>query len=79
MGKYVAKHLEAHRIFEDMQEPLTESMKIMYFKKGIRSESGLESELTVVRGIANVNLNFDSFHQSVNRRNSQQEKQTKHQ
>ena len=50
--KFVAKHLEAHRIFEDMQEPLTESMKIMYFKKGIKAESGLESELAVARGIA---------------------------
>ena len=39
--KFVSIHLEAHRMFEDVGEPLTESIKILHFKGGIRPEAGL--------------------------------------
>ena len=57
--KFVSIHLEAHRMFEDVGEPLSESIKILYFKGGIRPEAGLESALNVARGLPNVNNNFD--------------------
>ena len=59
--KFVLIHLEAHRMFEDVGEPLTESIKILHFKGGIRPEAGLESALDVARGLPNVNTNFDLF------------------
>ena len=48
-------------MFEDVGEPLSESIKILNFKGGIRPEAGLESALDVARGLQNVNNNFDNF------------------
>ena len=59
--KFVSIHLEAHRMFEDVGEPLSESIKILNFKGGIRPEAGLESALDVARGLPNLNSNFDLF------------------
>ena len=59
--KFVAVHLEAHRMFDDIGEPLTDSLKILYMKGGIRPESGLESSLEVAKGLPNVNSKFDLF------------------
>ena len=59
--KFVLIHLEAHRMFEDVGEPLTESIKILHFKGGICPKAGLESALDVARGLPNVNTNFDLF------------------
>ena len=59
--KFVSIHLEAHRMFADVGEPLTESIKILHFKGGIRPEAGLESALDVARGLPNVNANFELF------------------
>ena len=59
--KFVEIHLEAHRMFEDVGEPLTDSMKILHFKSGIRPEAGLESALDVARGLPHVMESFDSY------------------
>ena len=59
--KFIAVHLEAHRIFEDIEEPLTESMKIMYLKAGIRAEAGLDASLDVAKNFPNLNESFDAF------------------
>ena len=59
--KFVSIHLEAHRMFEDVGEPLSESIKILNFKSGIRPEAGLESALDVARGLPNLSNNFDLF------------------
>ena len=61
LEKFVSIHLEAHRMFEDVGEPLSESIKILNFKGGIRPEAGLESALDVARGLQDVNNNFDNF------------------
>ena len=58
--KYISRHLEAHRKFEEVNEPLTESMKVMHFKTGIK-DVRLESELAVARSIPEVNRTFDNF------------------
>ena len=57
--KYIANHLEGHRIYEGVYEPISEPMKIDFFKHGIHSEANLESELA--RGIPDANSSFDSF------------------
>ena len=59
--KFVALHMEAHRKFEEINEPLPESMKILHLKTGIRPEAGLEAELAVARSRPNINTTFDSF------------------
>jgi len=59
--KFVALHMEAHRKFEEINEPLPESMKILHLKTGIRPEAGLEAELAVARSRPNVNTSFDAF------------------
>ena len=59
--KFVALHMEAHRKFEEINEPLPESMKILHLKTGIRPEAGLEAELAVARSRPNINTSFDSF------------------
>ena len=59
--RFIAIHLEAHRIFEDINEPLTESMKIMYLKTAIRPEAGLEASLEVAKNLPDINVSFDAF------------------
>ena len=59
--KFVAVHLEAHRMFSDIGEPLTDSLKILYMKGGIRPEAGLEASMEVAKGLPNVNNSFDLF------------------
>ena len=59
--KFVAVHLEAHRMFDDINEPLTDSFKILYMKGGIRPEAGLESSLEVAKGLPDINSSFDLF------------------
>ena len=59
--KYIANCLEGHQIFEDVNEPISESMKIDFFKCGIRSEANLESELAVARGRSDASVSFDSY------------------
>ena len=59
--RFVAIHLEAHQMFDNIKEPLPDSIKILNFKAGIRPEAGLESALDVARGLPNVGNNFDNF------------------
>ena len=59
--KFVALHMEAHRKFEEINEPLPESMKILHLKTGIRPEAGLEAGLAVARSRPDINTTFDSF------------------
>jgi len=59
--KFVALHLEAHRMFDDIGEALPESLKILYFKGGIRPEAGLESSMEVAKGLPNVGTSFELF------------------
>ena len=59
--KYVSIHLEAHRLFDDAKEPLSDTIKILNFKGGIRPEAGLESSLEVARGLPGVSKDFDKF------------------
>lgn len=59
--KFLGVHLEAHRIFEDIGEPLTESLKIMYLKTAIRGEAGLDASLDVAKNFPNLNESFDAF------------------
>ena len=59
--KFVSVHLEAHRLFADIGEPLTDSLKILYFKGGIRPESGLESSMEVAKSLPNTRDNFDEY------------------
>ena len=59
--KFVAVHLEAHRMFDDIGEPLPDSLKILYMKGGIRPEAGLEASMEVAKGLPNVNNSFDLF------------------
>ena len=57
--RFISIHLEAHRMFEDINEPLTESMKILFLKGGIRPEAALESSLEVAKGLLGVNDNLN--------------------
>ena len=59
--RFISIHLEAHRMFEDINEPLTESMKILFLKGDIRPEAALESSLEVAKGLPGVSDNFDRF------------------
>ena len=59
--KFVSLHMEAHRKFEEINEPLPESMKILHLKTGIRPEAGLEAELAVARAKPEINTSFDAF------------------
>ena len=59
--QFISIHLEAHRMFQEIGEPLTESMKILYLKGGIRAEAALEASLEVAKGLPNVSTNFDLF------------------
>lgn len=58
--KFVAVHLEAHRLFRDIGEPLNESLKTLYIKGDIRPEAGLETSLEVAKWFPNVNKSFIS-------------------
>ena len=59
--KFVSVHLKAHRLYSETGEPLTENMKILNFKTGIRSSAGLEGTIETARANPNVNLTFDSY------------------
>ena len=48
-------------MFSDIGEPLTDSLKILYMKGGIRPEAGLEASIEVAKGLPNVNSSFDLF------------------
>ena len=58
---FISIDIEAHRMFEDINEPLTESMKILFLKGGIRPEAALRSSLEVSKGLPGVNHNFDKL------------------
>ena len=59
--KFVSIHLEAHRMFSDIGEPLSDSLKILYLKGGIRPESGLESSMEVAKSLPNTRDNFEEY------------------
>ena len=48
-------------MFDNIKEPLPDSIKILNFKADIRPEAGLDSALDVSRGLLNVGNNFDNF------------------
>ena len=61
-NKYIDIHLQAHRYYEQAEPgALTESMKILHFKGGIRSEAGMETSIESSRGFSHVNESFTSF------------------
>ena len=43
---FISIHLEAYRMFGDIIEPLTESMKILFLRGGIRPEASYFGTLT---------------------------------
>ena len=61
-NRYIDIHLEAHRYY-DQAEPgaLTELMKILHFKSGIRSEAGMETSLEAAQGFPHINASFTVF------------------
>ena len=61
-NKYIDIHLQAHRYYEQAEPgALTESMKILHFKGGIRSEAGMETSIELARGFPHVNTSFTVF------------------
>ena len=58
---FVDIHLEAHRLFYEAGEELSDTIKILNFKSGIRPEAGLESTIEVARATPAINKNFEKF------------------
>ena len=52
-------------MFDNIKEPLPNSVKILNFKAGIHPEAGLESALDVARGLPSVGNNFDNFMNNI--------------
>ena len=58
---YVALHMEAHALYEETNEEVSESMKILNLKSGIRNDAGLENTIEAARTSPNANLTFDNY------------------
>ena len=58
---YVALHMEAHALYEETNEEVSESMKILNLKSGIRNDAGLENTIEAARTSATANSSFDNY------------------
>ena len=65
---YVDIHLEAHRLFYEAEEELSDTIKILNFKGGIRPEAGLESTIEVARATPAINKKNREVCKSSHRR-----------
>ena len=54
-------NLEAHRVFNDIGEPLSDSKKILYLKYGICSKVVPESSREASRELPDIRDSFDKF------------------
>ena len=61
-NKYIDIHLQAYCYYEQAEPgALTESMKILHFKGGIRSEAGMETSIESAQGVPHMNASFAAF------------------
>ena len=58
---FVAVHLEAHSLYEETGEVLSETMKIMNLKSNIRDGAGLENTIEAARTSPAANATFDNY------------------
>ena len=58
---FVATHLEAHALYEETGESLSETMKIMNLKANIRDGAGLENTIEAARTSLITNSTFDNY------------------
>lgn len=58
---FVAIHLEAHSLYEETGETLSETMKIMNLKANIRDGAGLENTIEAARTSPTANATFDNY------------------
>ena len=58
---FVAVHLEAHSLYEETGETLSETMKIMNLKSNIRDGAGLENTIEAARTSPIANATFDNY------------------
>ena len=58
---FVAIHLEAHSLYEETGETLSETMKIMNLKSNIRDGAGLENTIEAARTSPAANATFDNY------------------
>ena len=58
---FVAIHLEAHSLYEETGETLSETMKIMNMKANIRDGAGLENTIEAARTSPTANATFDNY------------------
>ena len=58
---FVAIHMEAHSLYEETGEALSETMKIMNLKANIRDGAGLENTIEAARTSPATNATFDSY------------------
>ena len=58
---YVSIHMEAHELFLQTGEPLSESMKIMNLKNGIRDTAMMENTIEAARTSPDANKTFEAY------------------
>ena len=58
---YVAIHMEAHALYEETNETISESMKILNLKSGIRNDAGFENTIEAARTSMLANIIFDNY------------------
>ena len=58
---YVATHMEAHELFKEANESLTEAMKILDLKNGIRDSAMMENTLEAAHTNAPTNRTFPDY------------------
>ena len=59
--KFVDIHLEAHELFTQTGEPLSESMKILNLKNGIRDTAMMENTIEAARTSPSANATFVNY------------------
>lgn len=58
---FVSIHLEAHELFVQTGEPLSESMKILNLKNGIRDTAMMENTIEAARTSPAANASFEAY------------------
>ena len=59
--RFLDIHLEAHRMFNDIGEPLSDSIKILCLKGWFHPEAGLELSMEVAKGLPDMRDSFDKY------------------
>ena len=59
--KFVEVHMNAHLLFEEANEPLSESMKILNLKQGIRDGAMMENTIEAARTSSETNRTFENY------------------